>query len=102
MGGAQGQEVGWPQVPRAPSGRAVYPFDRLRTGLDFYCPARKLVVEMDGEVHEEDEQAVYDEGRTEQLNDYGYRVIRFRNEEVLEDLPAVLERLLEAAEDSPP
>jgi len=65
--------------------------------LDFYCPARKLVIEMDGDVHEGDEQAEHDEARTNQLNAYGYRVIRFRNEEVLENLPAVLERILAAA-----
>lgn len=68
--------------------------------LDFYCPARKLVVEMDGGVH--DEQADYDEARTKQLEDYGYRVIRFRDEEVLGDLPSVLEQILEVAQSSPP
>ena len=68
--------------------------------LDFYCPARKLVVELDGEVHEE--QADYDEVRTQQLEGYGYRVIRFRSEEVREDLPTVLERILKAAWESPP
>jgi very-short-patch-repair endonuclease len=63
--------------------------------LDFYCPACKLVVELDGGVHEG--QAAHDEARTGQLNDYGYKVIRFRNEEVLGDLPSVLERILAAA-----
>ena len=68
--------------------------------LDFYCPACKLVVELDGGVHEE--QADYDESRTQQLENYDHRVIRFRNEEVLEDLPSVLEQILEAARESPP
>ena len=68
--------------------------------LDFYCPACKLVVELDGGVH--DEQAAYDESRTQQLENYGHCIIRFRNEEVLEDLPSVLERILEAARESPP
>ena len=68
--------------------------------LDFYCPARKLVIEVDGGVHEK--QADYDESRTQQLEAYGYRVIRFRNEEVLEDLPSVLKQILEAARKSPP
>ncbi len=86
MGGAKRQEVGRSQIPCPAPGRSVYPFDGLRTGLDFYCPARKLVVELDGEVHEE--QADYDESRTQQLENYGHRVIRFRNEEVLEDLPS--------------
>ncbi len=68
--------------------------------LDFYCPVCKLVIELDGGVHEG--QAEYDETRTQQLKDYGYRVIRFRNEEVLTDLPSVLQRILQAARSSPP
>jgi very-short-patch-repair endonuclease len=63
--------------------------------LDFYCPACKLAVELDGGVHED--QTAHDEARTRQLNDYGYNVIRFRNEEVLGDLPSVLEQILAAA-----
>src|SRR5262245_60762907 len=63
--------------------------------LDFYCPARKLVVELDGSVHDEEEQAVHDGLRTEQLAAYGYRVVRFRNEAVFQDLPWVLKRILE-------
>jgi len=63
--------------------------------LDFWCPARKLVVELDGGSH--DGREAEDEARTQRLQDYGYRVIRFRNEEVLTDLPSVLERIREAA-----
>ena len=63
--------------------------------LDFYCPARKLVVEVDGGVH--DGQAEYDAARTQQLNDYGYQVLRFRNDEVLNDLDSVLERVRQVA-----
>ena len=47
-------------------------------------------------------QADYDQARTQQLNDYNYRVIRFRNEEVLADLPSVLKRILQAARNRPP
>ncbi len=67
--------------------------------LDFWCPARKLVIELDGEVHEK--QKDYDEARTRQLEDYGYRVMRFRNEEVLTDLPAVLDRIREVVRSAP-
>ncbi len=63
--------------------------------LDFYCPSCKLAVELDGAVH--DGQAGQDEWRTEYLAQFGYRVIRFRNEEVLADLPAVLGRIAHAA-----
>lgn len=63
--------------------------------LDFFCPAARLVAEVDGDVH--DEQIAYDAARTLHLNAYGYRVVRFRNEEVLSDLPAVLNTIAHAA-----
>jgi very-short-patch-repair endonuclease len=63
--------------------------------VDFYCPACKLVVELDGGVH--DDRAEIDEARTQMLNNYGYRVLRFRNEEVLRNLDLVLEQILQAA-----
>jgi len=68
--------------------------------LDFWCPARKLVVELDGDIHQGQED--YDDARTKQLESYGYRVIRFHNEEVLADLPSVLEKISEAAKCSLP
>ena len=63
--------------------------------LDFWCPACRLAVELDGGAHEGQEQQ--DQACTEKLEEYGYRVIRFRNEEVLNDLPSVLERIRQAA-----
>lgn len=68
--------------------------------LDFYCPVYKLVVEVDGAVH--DAQAEQDEARTQHLQAYGYRVVRFRNEEVLTTLRAVLERIAQAVSPPPP
>ncbi|MFQ5610590.1 MAG: endonuclease domain-containing protein [Anaerolineae bacterium] len=55
---------------------------------DFYCPACRLVVEIDGDIH--DLQPERDAARTERFEQYGYRVIRFRNEQVLDDLEGVL------------
>jgi very-short-patch-repair endonuclease len=63
--------------------------------LDFWCPAHKLVVEVDGSIH--DYQVDGDEARTRQLEAYGYHVLRFRNQEVMDDLPAVLERIRQVA-----
>jgi very-short-patch-repair endonuclease len=65
--------------------------------LDFCCPVAKLVVEVDGTVHDDDEQAQYDRLRSEQLQSYGYTVLRFRNEEVKADLQVVLHRIAQAA-----
>ncbi len=68
--------------------------------LDFYCPACKLVIEVDGDAH--DETVEYDRVREEHLQKYGYQVIRFRNGEVLNDLTSVLNRVLEVARELTP
>ena len=47
---------------------------------DFYCSEHKLVIEIDGEIH--DRQKDYDEMRTYIMNTHGIKVIRFKNEEV--------------------
>jgi len=59
--------------------------------LDFWCPEARLVVEVDGCIH--DTQQERDAARTEVLESFNYHEIRFRNEEVLQNLPAVLERI---------
>ena len=48
---------------------------------DFVCLSRKVVIELDGKIHLR--QKEYDELRTNTLNEKGYKVIRFTNEEVL-------------------
>ena len=63
--------------------------------LDFYCAEVSLCVEVDGGVH--DAQQERDAHRTASLALRGIRVIRFRNEEVLTDLPFVLRRIAKAA-----
>jgi very-short-patch-repair endonuclease len=57
---------------------------------DFWCPSQKLVVEVDGGYHDRPAQKLYDRTRTKHLAQYGIQVLRFRNEEVLTDLPFVL------------
>jgi very-short-patch-repair endonuclease len=66
--------------------------------LDFCCPERRLVVELDGAGHREADQLEYDELRTQHLQSYGYRALRFWNDEVLHDLRGVLDRIREGAE----
>ena len=69
--------------------RRQYPAGRFV--LDFYCRAAMLAIEIDGEIHTH--QSEYDEARTAYLESYGIRVIRFRNEDVLHDLPGVLNHI---------
>ena len=61
--------------------------------LDFYCPRHRLALELDGALHDEPDQREYDAARTEALEQLGIRVLRFRNEEVMQNLPSVLERI---------
>lgn len=65
---------------------------------DFWCPECRLIVEIDGSVH--DETVEDDANRTRTLEEAGYTVIRCRNEEVFNDLASVLERILAAAQSS--
>ncbi len=59
--------------------------------LDFYCPAARLVIEVDGDTHAD--RKGYDAERTEWLQERGYQVIRFSNREVCENLEAVVEEI---------
>lgn len=58
---------------------------------DFYCNQINLVVEIDGGIHEQ--QKDYDQLRTKIINQYGIKVIRFANQEVIDKSDWVLEKL---------
>ena len=64
--------------------------------LDFYCPAKQLAVELDGDSHQG--RADHDARRTQRLGEMGIRVIRFSNDDVLSDLESVLEAILRVCE----
>jgi very-short-patch-repair endonuclease len=61
--------------------------------VNFCCPDAKLIVELDGEIHDARDAQIADSLRTEFLNAKGYTVIRFRNEEVLGNLLEVLKTI---------
>ncbi|MEZ0611247.1 endonuclease domain-containing protein [Fibrella sp. WM1] len=56
---------------------------------DFYCHKARLIVEVDGGVHDVPEQMEYDQNRTHVLNELGLTVIRFRNAAILTDINQV-------------
>ena len=62
---------------------------------DFVCLPKKLVIEIDGGYHQLPDAHISDEERTKQLNAFGFRVIRFTNEEVIFDLGSVLNKIKE-------
>ncbi len=61
--------------------------------VDFYCPAEKLVIELDGADHYTPAGSDYDDKRDAYLKSLGLKVIRFENLEVFNYLDAVLEEI---------
>jgi very-short-patch-repair endonuclease len=61
---------------------------------DFYCHQKKLIIELDGEIHNDPEQKEHDLNRSADLEEKGFIILRFRNEEVISDLEKVLERII--------
>ena len=58
--------------------------------VDFYCPAAKLVIEIDGSQYYEEEHRIADQARDTALAKLGLRVLRFDNRQVLLETAAVL------------
>ena len=61
--------------------------------VDFYCLEEKLIVELDGEVHNTANQMEYDKEREQVLVDLGNKVLRFENKMVFENLESVLQEI---------
>ena len=62
---------------------------------DFVCLPAKLIIELDGGYHQETLQQVSDALRTDWLSSRGYRVVRFKNEELFHKINSVLELIKE-------
>jgi very-short-patch-repair endonuclease len=60
---------------------------------DFYCHNKRLIIELDGGIHDTPEQKEYDEGRTFELEEKGFKILRFKNEEVINNIENVLFRI---------
>ena len=58
--------------------------------VDFYCPAKKLVIEIDGSQHFQKEAAIYDNTRTKLFEGLGIKVIRFTNADINVNIEGVL------------
>ncbi|GBR76076.1 hypothetical protein NO2_0684 [Candidatus Termititenax persephonae] len=61
--------------------------------LDFYCPARKLAVEVDGGVHQTDRQSALDKDRQRIIENLGIKFLRFTNGQIKHNLTAVLKSI---------
>jgi very-short-patch-repair endonuclease len=63
--------------------------------IDFYCAEAKLFIEIDGVSHLQAGQVEYDEARTEHLENLGYKVIRFTNDDVRYNVDTVIAKIME-------
>jgi very-short-patch-repair endonuclease len=83
--------ISWKFRRQHPIGRRI---------VDFACPRAKLAIELDGSQHALREVADY--RRSAELARYGYRTLRFRNNDVLDNLDGVLETIHLALDSAPP
>ena len=69
--------------------------------LDFYAPQCRLGIEIDGGQHAEDIHKLHDDARTKYLATQDIRVLRFWNNEVMQNLEGVWNKIREAIDSSP-
>ena len=63
--------------------------------VDFYCPKAKLIIEVDGSQHYDDEGNRRDEMRDSYLKKLGFKIFRVSDREVFKNLQGVVERIFE-------
>ena len=66
--------------------------------LDLYCPELRLAIELDGGQHADGNAKDYDEHRSKYLLIYGIKVIRFWNNDVINNMEGVMSRIMEQIE----
>lgn len=61
--------------------------------VDFYCHEAKLIIEVDGGIHNLPEQKEHDTGRSHELEQFGLTIIRFTNTQVFQNLDKVIKNI---------
>jgi len=69
--------------------------------VDFYCPEKKLIIEADGGIHNKADIKEIDKFREDILKLAGYGIIRFKNNEVEDNIEDVLKRIKQNLTNSP-
>jgi very-short-patch-repair endonuclease len=62
--------------------------------VDFFCPGKKLVVELDGPYHNDPLQRIKDTERDQELENLGFKVVRFTNDQIINDLDKVISQII--------
>ena len=63
--------------------------------VDFYCHKHKLAVEVDGEIHLQEEVQEHDIGREHDITKLGIKILRFTNKEIFEEIESVKSKILQ-------
>ena len=63
--------------------------------VDFYCPSKKLIIEIDGYQHKNNKQKAYDRERTNYLEQLGFKVLRFWNNDINKNISGVMMKIKE-------
>jgi very-short-patch-repair endonuclease len=66
--------------------------------VDFYCSKLLLVIEIDGDSHYKKDQKEYDVCRTEKLNLMGIKVLRYKNNDVMNNIEGVYQNMIKEIE----
>ena len=66
--------------------------------IDFYCPEIKLAIEVDGVTHNSNEEINYDKYRQQEIENLGIKFLRFRNEEIFNDIDMIVLKIKEMCE----
>ena len=69
---------------------------------DFISLSNNLIIEVDGLIHQIPENKSNDEERTKTLNEYGFQVLRFTNDEVIQETDKVLDKISQFIQENPP
>jgi very-short-patch-repair endonuclease len=72
--------------------RSQHPVDILI--IDFYCHKYRLAIEVDGEIHLNQEVLEHDDGREHDIEKLGIKILRFTNKEIFENIEFVKKRIL--------
>jgi very-short-patch-repair endonuclease len=64
--------------------------------LDFYCPGERLAIELDGEIHNSPEAKAYDAERDQWISSFSITILRFKNDEVFNNIEEVLDEIKKA------
>jgi len=94
----EAEKIVWERLSRNKLGmRRQHPIYKYIA--DYYCHELKLIIEIDGGIHLSKANREYDISRDISLNEFGIQIIRFTNEQVINDIDQVIEEIKKKMEE---